>query len=90
MSKTLEQINKFLDNKDNKKYHFNSFNEKEYKISSGSLNLDLALGGGLPAGAHRFTGINEGGKTSCALTFHRFAGRILAASDGWRRRKSRR
>ena len=69
MSKTLEQINKFLESKDNKKYHFNSFNEKEYKISSGSLNLDLALDGGLPAGAHRFTGINEGGKTSCALTF---------------------
>ena len=33
MSKTLEQINKFLDDKDNKKYHFNSFNEEEYKIS---------------------------------------------------------
>jgi len=68
MSKTLEQINKFLQDKENKKYHFNDFNEKEYKISSGSLNLDLALGGGFPAGAHRFTGINEGGKTSCALT----------------------
>ena len=67
-SKTLDQINKFLDDKENKKYHFNSFNEEEYKISSGSLNLDLALGGGFPSGAHRFTGINEGGKTSCALT----------------------
>jgi RecA/RadA recombinase len=68
MSKTLDQIHKFLDDKENKKYHFNAFNEEEYKISSGSLNLDLALGGGFPAGAHRFTGINEGGKTSCALT----------------------
>ena len=68
MSKTLEQINRFLTNKENKKYHFNDFDEVEYKISSGSLNLDLALGGGFPAGAHRFTGINEGGKTSCALT----------------------
>jgi RecA/RadA recombinase len=67
MSKTLDQINKFLLDKDNKKYHFNNFNEEEYKISSGSLNLDLALGGGFSAGAHRFTGVNEGGKTSCAL-----------------------
>ena len=68
MSKTLDQINRFLINKENKKYHFNDFHEEDYKISSGSLNLDLALGGGLTAGAHRFTGVNEGGKTSCALT----------------------
>ena len=45
MSKTLDQINKFLSDKENQKYHFNNFNEEEYKISSGSLNLDLALGG---------------------------------------------
>lgn len=68
MSKTLDQINKFLQDKDNQKYHFNDFNEEDYKISSGTLNLDLALGGGFPSGAHRFTGVNEGGKTSCALT----------------------
>jgi len=68
MSKTLDQINKFLQDKDNQKYHFNNFNEEDYKIPSGSLNLDLALGGGFPSGAHRFTGVNEGGKTSCALT----------------------
>ena len=67
MNKTLDQIDKFLKDKDNRKYHFNNYDEEEYKISSGSLNLDLALGGGLPAGAHRFTGVNEGGKTSCAL-----------------------
>ncbi len=68
MSKTLDQINKFLQDKDNQKYHFNHFDEDEYQISSGSLNLDLALNGGFPAGAHRFTGVNEGGKTSCALS----------------------
>ena len=68
MSKTLDQINKFLQDKDNQKYHFNNFEEEDYKIPSGSLNLDLALGGGFPSGAHRFTGVNEGGKTSCALT----------------------
>ena len=68
MSETLDQINKFLTDKNNAKYHYNSYKEDDYKISSGSLNLDLALGGGFPSGAHRFTGINEGGKTSCALT----------------------
>jgi RecA/RadA recombinase len=71
MSKTtaLEQIETFLSDKVNKKYHFNDFKELHYKIPSGSLNLDIALGGGLTSGAHRFTGINEGGKTSCALAF---------------------
>ena len=65
---TLKKIKGFLDEKDNKKYHYNDFEELNYKISSGSLNLDLALGGGFPAGVHRFTGVNEGGKTSCALS----------------------
>ena len=63
-----KQIENFLSDKDNKKYHYNHYDAEEYKISSGSLNLDMALGGGLCAGAHRFTGVNEGGKTSCALT----------------------
>ena len=31
-------------------------------IPTGSINLDLALDGGFPAGVHRFTGVNEGGK----------------------------
>ncbi|MBL69618.1 MAG: hypothetical protein CMO74_14450 [Verrucomicrobiales bacterium] len=67
----LNQIQSFLDDKNNKKYHFNNFEELDYKIPSGSLNLDIALGGGLTSGAHRFTGVNEGGKTSCALSFAR-------------------
>lgn len=69
MSNTVEQIQVFLNDKENKKFHFNHHEELHYKIPSGSLNLDLALDGGLPAGVHRFTGINEGGKTSCALMF---------------------
>jgi RecA/RadA recombinase len=69
MSSTTEQIENFLSEKDNAKFHFNYHEELNYKIPSGSLNLDLALDGGLPAGVHRFTGINEGGKTSCALMF---------------------
>jgi RecA/RadA recombinase len=68
---TLEQIQTFLEDKNNKKYHFNNAKELHYKIPSGSLNLDIALGGGLTSGAHRFTGVNEGGKTSCALAFAR-------------------
>lgn len=68
MSTTLNKISDFLSHKDNKKYHYNDCEETNYKIPSGSINLDLALGGGFPAGAHRFTGVNEGGKTSCALT----------------------
>lgn len=66
---STDQIQAFLDNKDNQKYHYNNYEELDYKIPSGSLNLDLALSGGLPAGVHRFTGVNEGGKTSCALSF---------------------
>tara|TARA_B100000212_G_scaffold342604_1_gene331199 strand:+ start:4717 stop:5814 length:1098 start_codon:yes stop_codon:yes gene_type:complete len=66
---TLDQINSFLSDKNNKKYHFNNFEDLNYKIPSGSINLDIALGGGLTPGAHRFTGVNEGGKTSCALGF---------------------
>tara|TARA_B000000557_G_C20811961_1_gene460611 strand:+ start:3411 stop:4502 length:1092 start_codon:yes stop_codon:yes gene_type:complete len=71
MTTTQEQIDQFLNAKENKKFHFNHHEEINYKIPSGSLNLDLALDGGLPSGVHRFTGINEGGKTSCALMFAR-------------------
>ena len=68
MTRAVDQINEFLSEKDNKKYHYNNYVDADYKISSGSLNLDIALGGGFCAGAHRFTGVNEGGKTSCALS----------------------
>ena len=68
MSKTVDQINSFLKDKDNERFHYNNYEEEDYKIPTGSLNLDLALGGGFPSGAHRFTGVNEGGKTSCALS----------------------
>jgi RecA/RadA recombinase len=64
-----KQIENFLNDKKNKDYHYNHLKAEEYKISSGSLNLDLAMDGGLGCGIHRFTGINEGGKTSCALSF---------------------
>ena len=62
-----EQLKAFL--KRNKDSHYNFEEAIEYKVSSGSLLLDYCLGGGLGTGLHRFCGINEGGKTSCALQF---------------------
>jgi RecA/RadA recombinase len=53
--------------KDNKEDHYNFQEETYYKVSTGSLNLDIATSGGLCPGLHRFIGMNEGGKTSEAL-----------------------
>jgi len=53
--------------KQNKDDHYNFEEEIYYKVSTGSLNLDIATGGGLCPGLHRFIGMNEGGKTSEAL-----------------------
>lgn len=53
--------------KDNKEDHYNFEDEVYYKVSTGSLNLDIATSGGLSPGLHRFIGMNEGGKTSEAL-----------------------
>ena len=55
--------------KQNSEDHYNFEEEIDYKVSSGSLQLDLRLGGGLCPGLHRFCGMNEGGKTSAALSF---------------------
>lgn len=56
--------------KENEKDHFNYVKpEREYRVSSGSLEFDAALDGGLPAGIHRFSGASESGKTSQALSF---------------------
>lgn len=53
--------------KENKEDHYNFEEEIYYKVSTGSLNLDIITGGGLSPGLHRFLGMNEGGKTSEAL-----------------------
>jgi len=53
--------------KENKEDHYNFEDEIYYKVSTGSLNLDIATSGGLSPGLHRFIGMNEGGKTSEAL-----------------------
>ena len=65
MTDTNETLKSFL--KENKEHHYNYEEEVDYKVSSGSLNVDFELGGGLGPGLHRFTGMNEGGKTSEAL-----------------------
>ena len=53
--------------KANKEDHFNYEKENDYKVSSGSLQFDMCLGGGFGPGLHRFIGVNEGGKTSESL-----------------------
>tara|TARA_Y100000361_G_scaffold154231_1_gene178917 strand:+ start:574 stop:1770 length:1197 start_codon:yes stop_codon:yes gene_type:complete len=62
-----EQLNSFL--KQNKESHFNFEQTINYRVPSGSMTLDYYLDGGLGTGLHRFVGMNEGGKTSCALQF---------------------
>ena len=59
-----EQLASFL--KNNKKYHYNFEEDVYYKVSFGSLKLDIELGG-IGPGFHRFCGKTEGGKTSEAL-----------------------
>ena len=52
----------------NKSEHYNFVEEaQEYKVSTGSLKLDAAIGGGLGSGLQRFFGFTEGGKTSESL-----------------------
>ena len=53
--------------KQNEENHYNFEDEVDYKVSCGSLKVDFELNGGLGPGLHRFTGINEGGKSSEAL-----------------------
>lgn len=47
--------------------HYNFQIPETFLVSSGSLDLDKALGGGFPPGIHRFGGSSEGGKTSESL-----------------------
>lgn len=65
--KDSQLLEKFL--KETKGQHYNFEDTIDYKVSSGSLQLDLVLDGGLGPGLHRFVGMNEGGKTSSALEF---------------------
>ena len=46
--------------KEKEEEHYNFEPEINYKVSTGSLLLDIETGGGLGPGLHRFCGINEG------------------------------
>ena len=65
----LDQINSYLEQ--NKGDHYNFEEERVYTVSSGSLKLDIEMGGGIKPGIIRASGVTEGGKTSCALSFAR-------------------
>lgn len=65
----VAQIEAYL--KDHKNDHYNFEEEHTYSVSSGSLLLDIEMGGGIRPGIVRATGVSEGGKTSCALAFAR-------------------
>lgn len=63
-----DQLKSFLNT--NKEDHYNYNEEKDYRISSGSLSLDLEMGGIRPS-VTRFSGCSESGKSNCALSFMR-------------------
>ncbi len=65
----VEQIRTYLEQ--NKGDHYNFEEDRVYSVSSGSLLLDIELGGGIKPGVIRATGVTEGGKTSCGLAFAR-------------------
>ena len=66
-SSPVEQIQAYLER--NKGDHYNFEEERVYTVSSGSLLLDIEMGGGIKPGVVRATGVTEGGKTSCGLAF---------------------
>ena len=65
----LSQIQQYLDK--NRDYHYNFEEDHVYNVSSGSLLLDIEMGGGIRPGVVRASGVTEGGKTSCGLAFAR-------------------
>ena len=66
----LSQIEAYL--QQHKGDHYNFEEQRDYTISSGSLLLDIEMGGGIKPGVVRASGVTEGGKTSCGLAFRRW------------------
>ena len=64
---SAEQIKAYL--KAHKDDHYAFEKGITYNVSSGSLLLDIEMGGGIKPGIVRLCGLAEGGKTSCALSF---------------------
>tara|TARA_R110000772_G_scaffold249530_1_gene363769 strand:- start:12041 stop:13135 length:1095 start_codon:yes stop_codon:yes gene_type:complete len=71
MSGIAEELDSIIKSKEFTGTHFNFEPEIEYKVSTGSLKLDLALGGGISNGIIRFTGNSEAGKTEASLEIAR-------------------
>ena len=63
------QIQSYLER--NKEDHYNFEREVNYKVSSGSLLLDIEMDGGIRPGIVRLSGASGAGKTSCVLSFAR-------------------
>ena len=66
-SQSLQQIQQYLEQ--HKGDHYNFEEDRVYSVSSGSLLLDIEMGGGIKPGVIRASGVTEGGKTSCGLAF---------------------
>jgi len=64
---TESQIQSYLEK--NKEDHFNFEEIVDYKVSSGSLLLDIEMNGGIRPGILRMSGASGAGKTSCILSF---------------------
>jgi RecA/RadA recombinase len=62
-----EQAFAFMSDKDNAKDHYNFQVGRYYRVSTGSLKLDILTGGGITPGILRLVGRNSGGKTSECL-----------------------
>jgi RecA/RadA recombinase len=69
--------------KTNKDDHYNFEESFNYKVSTGSLGLDLQTNGGLGPGLHRFCGFTEGGKTSEALEVMKNFLKTIKGSKGF-------
>ena len=65
IDKEQEKLQASLDK--NPRDHFNDITTHPYKISTGSLTLDLEMGGGVPNSIVRCAGESETGKSSFAL-----------------------
>lgn len=65
----MEVFEQYLEQ--NKSDHYGFEEKRSYVVSSGSLKLDIEMGGGIGPGIIRASGVTEGGKTSCALSFAR-------------------
>jgi RecA/RadA recombinase len=63
-NKAQDVLEEMLKDKSN---HFNHITPKVYSVSTGSLNLDLEIGGGIKPCFIRVSGTAEAGKTSFAL-----------------------